>query len=93
MLLRGQGSRSDGLIAIGLPRADEVAVVAHAMLSKRMGDRFPQSTTLQGHNSRSDGYRHPPFGDRQRSLMNDQKSFWAIYWEFAAKADQGKKAS
>ena len=37
MLLRGQGSRSDGLIAIGLPRADEVAVVAHAMLSKRMG--------------------------------------------------------
>lgn len=40
MLLRGQGSRSDGLIAIGLPRADEVAVVAHAMLSKRMGDRF-----------------------------------------------------
>ncbi|KAG6467798.1 hypothetical protein ZIOFF_074311 (mitochondrion) [Zingiber officinale] len=42
MLLRGQGSRSDGLIAIGLPRADEVAVVAHAMLSKRMGGRsFP----------------------------------------------------
>lgn len=41
MLLRGQGSRSDGLIAIGLPRADEVAVVAHAMLSKRMGDRGP----------------------------------------------------
>ena len=40
MLLRGQGCRSDGLIAIGLPRADEVAVVAHAMLSKRMGDRF-----------------------------------------------------
>lgn len=79
MLLRGQGSRSDGLIAIGLPRADEVAVVAHAMLSKRMGDRFPQSTTLQGQKmlSRSDGYRHPPFGDRQRSLMNDQNRFWA----------------
>lgn len=79
MLLRGQGSRSDGLIAIGLPRADEVAVVAHAMLSKRMGDRFPQSTTLQGHKmlSRSYGDRHPPFGDRQRSLMNDQNRFWA----------------
>ncbi len=79
MLLRGQGSRSDGLIAIGLPRADEVAVVAHAMLSKRMGDRFSQSTTLQGQKmlSRSDGYRHPPFGDRQRSLMNDQNRFWA----------------
>lgn len=49
MLLRGQGCRSEGLIAIGLPRADEVAVVAHAMLSKRMGDWFPQSTMLQGH--------------------------------------------